>query len=596
MSILEYAEKFVVLPPAYTPPGPFKLGLSRYLVGPWEALQDPKVKMVTVLKATQTGGSLVGDIWLAWLMRVAPAPMFFNMQTDDDAKDHATLRINELLNRCKPVADILPEGHKGKHAKRVAQAITTQAMWLIVQGANMSNLQSKSVCYVMNDEVVFWNPDSLIRDSRARQTAFGWRKKEYDCSQGGMDGDEHDRSWRAGTMEKWSWSCSDCGMIQPYKWSYNNNPKEQGGIKWEKNETTCPEGNYVFEEIAKTVRMQCRGCGEKIEDTPKNRKILAHNSKYVKGNFTAPESKRSFHWNALACEAIPWADIVWEWLTEVIPEYRTGNRDPLQKFIQKKLAESDDEGVNWFDAQTIQNSDYSFEESGDAPEWEEERTRFMAIDKQIDHYWWVVRAFSASGTSRLVAWGKAFSDYECEVTREKYGVQFDHTVIDSGAWATEVYMACCVYGWRCMKGEADRSFPWKDEDGETVMKPFSEPIKREPLFGMKKNDFNSDEVSAFQSTRRYKNAILCRWSNAFIKDLLQNLRAGNGLYWGIPANVGQTYTDQLNGEQRRMKTAANGKRTWTWVKVGRAGDHLRDCECMILVLAAMRGLLVGRKK
>ena len=230
LGILEYAERYIPLPPAYTPPGPFKLGLSRYLEGPWDALADPKVKVVTVMKATQTGGSLVGDVWLAWLMRVAPAPMFFNMQTDEDAKDHATLRINELLNRCGPVAAILPDGHKGKHSKRVTQAITLQSMWLIIQGANLSNLQSKSVCYVMNDEVVFWSPDSLIRDSRARQTAFGWRRKEYDCSQGGMMGDEHDRSWKSGTMEEWSWTCSSCGMIQPYKWSYNNNAKEKGGM------------------------------------------------------------------------------------------------------------------------------------------------------------------------------------------------------------------------------------------------------------------------------------------------------------------------------------------------------------------------------
>jgi hypothetical protein len=180
--------------------------------------------------------------------------------------------------------------------------------------------------------------------------------------------------------------------------------------------------------------------------------------------------------------------------------------------------------------------------------------------------------------------------------REKHGVKFDHTVIDSGAWATDVYMLCCIYGWRCLKGEDDKSFPWKDEDGETVWKPFSEPINREPLFGMKHKDMAKEEISDFQSTRRYKNAIMCRWSNAFIKDFLQNLRVGNGLYWGIPANVGQEYTDQMNGEQRRMKTKANGKKSWAWVKVGRAGDHLRDCECQILVLAAIKGLLVGRQK
>lgn len=595
LTIREYAERFVVLPSAYATPGPFKIGHSGYLNAPWEALQDPEVREVTVMKSTQTGGSLVGDIWTAWIPRVAPAPMFINMQTDDDARDHATLRINELLDRCEPVSSIIPKGHKGKN-KRVTQSMSMQTMWLIIQGANLSNLQSKSVCYSDNDEIWCWSPDSLIRDAYARQTAFKWRRKAYNCSQGGMIGDELDRKFKNGTMEEWSWVCPSCEFAQPYRWTYNNNPKERGGIKWENDDTTRPDGNWNYDELAKTVRMECRQCGESLTDTPKNRRHLAESGHYIRQNFASPKWARSFRWNALSCDAIPWADIVWEFVEEVIPEFRQGNREPLQKFIQKRLAESDDEGVNWFDSQTVENSDYQFDENGVAPEWDEEAIRFMAIDKQIDHYWWVIRAFSKVGTSRLMAWGRAESELELETIRETHFVDPKYVAIDAGAWATSVYMACCVYGWRCLKGVDNKEFPHKDASGEKVWKPYSEPIRREPLFGLKGEDLGKNEVLKFQTSRRFQNAILAHWSNSHIKDLLHNLRTGMGLYWGIPGNVGQVYLDQMNGEQRQIKVDPRGKRTWVWKKVGRAGDHLRDCECMVLVQAAIRGLLIGRTK
>lgn len=594
LSIREFAERYVTLPSAYTPAGEFRVRNSRYMVEPWEALADPAVRDVTVVKATQTAGSLVGDIWLTWLLRVAPAPTFLNMQTDSDAKDHATLRINELLDRCPVVKELLPVGHKGK-SKRVTQELVMQSMWLIMQGANLSNLQSKSVCYSINDEIYFWQPDSLIRDARARQTAFKWQRKTYNVSQGGMVGDELDRAFLAGTQERWSWECPSCGMVQPYRWSYNNDPKERGGVKWDTNDETRPDGVWNFDALSRTVRLECRGCGEGLRDTPGTRRTLAEGSRYVVGNPSAPSSRRSFTWNALACDGIPWADLVWEWVTEVIPEYRAGNREPLQKFVQKKLAEADDEGVSWFEAQTVDNSDYRLDEHGRAPDWPEEAHRFMAIDKQIDHYWWAIRAFAADGRSRYVASGRATNDIELEEIRRRHEVRADHVAEDSGKWASEVYMHCCTYGWRTLKGEDDKSFAWKDAaTGETVWRPYSEPILREPLYGMNTEHLAAEKVAEFQRGRRFKCAILCRWSNAFFKDMLQNLRSGMGLYWGIPANAPQIYLDQLQGEQRRVKVHANGKRTWEWRKVGRKGDHLRDCELMILVLAAIRGLLAGR--
>ncbi len=77
--------------------------------------------------------------------------------------------------------------------------------------------------------------------------------------------------------------------------------------------------------------------------------------------------------------------------------------------------------------------------------------------------------------------------------------------------------------------------------------------------------------------------------------MLAILKAGKGLYWGVPKNVDQAYLEQLEGEQlRKVINKRTGRRTWEWVKVGRRGDHLKDCECMQMVMACIKGLLIGR--
>ena len=80
---------------------------------------------------------------------------------------------------------------------------------------------------------------------------------------------------------------------------------------------------------------------------------------------------------------------------------------------------------------------------------------------------------------------------------------------------------------------------------------------------------------------------------AELKDRLQRLFTGRGLYWGFPDDVSQKWRDQMGGERLKQKTLPNGKIVHEWVEVGRAGTHLRDCECMVLVCAIADRLMDG---
>jgi len=595
LPIWKWAERNVSLPSNYATPGPFKVSRSRYLSAVFDALQDPSIREVTFRKATQTGGSMVSDILAAWVIRVNPWPMQINMQTDPDAKVHAQSRINPLLASCNAVAELFPTN---RHHLATTEKFF-QLMFLTIQGANENSLQSRSVCYQCNDEVVFWPAAGLTKDADRRLNAYSWRRTQYNVSQGGMEDDEFDKKYNAGTQEEYCWACPKCGMVQPFVWQYNNDPKEKGGMKYEENETTRPGGiDWDHDELAKTIYYECRDCEHRITDTPTERELLDRSATWIPSNKKAPASKRSFAFPAMACLEIPWADLVAEWV-EAIASMKEGDTEPLKKFIQKRLAQSFKENIQFFEAKGSVHQDYYITEATDLSPgkfWADEHTRFLTFDMQLDHFWYVARAWSVDGRSRLIAEGRLLTELDIREKQIELGVNDTQVVGDSGFKATEVYMMCCIYGWRCLKGEDQRAFVWIDKkNNQKYFRPYSMPTKQEPVFGFSKAQMSRADMEHFQRNRKTRYATLSRWSNRHFNDLLQVLRGGKGVYWGIPSNSSPTYLEQLDGAQlRRRRNKQTNKVTWEWVPVGRRGDHLRDCELQQLVCAAFAGLLLGR--
>jgi len=87
-----FAENEVEIAGDYSVTGRFKVGFSTFLPFPLECLDNDVTRMVNVLKAPRTAGSLVGDIFFQDIHANKPAPTMATFQTDDDAERHQPQR------------------------------------------------------------------------------------------------------------------------------------------------------------------------------------------------------------------------------------------------------------------------------------------------------------------------------------------------------------------------------------------------------------------------------------------------------------------------------------------------------------------------
>ncbi len=100
----------------YSPiPGRFRSANSPWMREPMEALVDPKIRIVSIIAAIQSGKTSVGELGLAHIIANHPGPTLWLDQTDDDAKDQSESRLQKLFDECIPVRSLYPAN---RHKKR----------------------------------------------------------------------------------------------------------------------------------------------------------------------------------------------------------------------------------------------------------------------------------------------------------------------------------------------------------------------------------------------------------------------------------------------------------------------------------------------
>lgn len=550
--IHEWAKNHVTLHSSYQAPGPFHIEKSLYLKRPLECLQDQSIREVTIYKAVQTGGTLVAELYALWMIANRPSNLMWNMQTDDDAKDEAEMRMNKLLEECPPVSRLLPT-HRSKKKKT---SILFYNMWMLIQGCGLSNLQSKSVETLFNDELWMW-PPGHYGHAVARTTAFEKTRKILNVSQGGLAGDEMDMAFAAGSQEIWGFRCCECGLLQPYAWKQ---------LKYDTNDVTFTGTEWNLEELDKTIRFECAGCGHKIYDTPRERHQMNESGEYIVTNPGAPKDIKSFRWNALACTSISWRKHVRKWIRAEMMK-RNGSIELLKEFIQKDLAEAFQEKNE--DAPIIVESDFLM-----GSEWQDKHERILTVDVQKSEFWAVCRDWSKDGRSRLFWEGKLLTFEEIREKQLEFDVKNGRVIIDSGFRAVEVYKQCCHYKWTAFKGEDKEYFLHKNNAGDLVRKVYSPEQRGDPGIG-----------TATQGLRSCK---LILWSNPSVKDMLDGFRRGLYRKHEIPKDISQEYLTQTDSETKKLfHNKKTGRQEWTWVQIPNVPNHLWDCECMQIVGAVI---------
>ena len=216
-----------------------------YAGGIFEALQDPLVSKVTLMKAAQLGGTAIIHAWLMWMIANDPADTLLVMPSTEKVRDLKTQRLAPTIKACQPVRERLLRETEEIEGLTIRFA----RMNLQLLGSNSkSRIEGQPYRNVIVDEVDRCVPDIL--------STVGERVKTYSQSKIialGTPGDADvgiDASYQGGTRERWQVPCPHCGGYHARNWR---------NTRWQGGKDATPE------DVAHVAWFVCPHCRSKIE-------------------------------------------------------------------------------------------------------------------------------------------------------------------------------------------------------------------------------------------------------------------------------------------------------------------------------------------
>lgn len=611
-----WAEDNVMAIPYSPIPARFRSENSPWCREPLEVMVDPSVKMVQIVAAIQASKTLLMEVGSAYIISNMPGPMLWLDQTDDEARDQMTTRLQPLYENV-PAVKALMAGSTGKsrHNTQRDRISFLNGMTQWVKGAhNKKNLQRRSIRWLFRDES-WTHPAGHHKEAQARTTAFGWLGKDFGSSQAGETDDDTDKAFRAGDQREWNYVCEGCEHVQPYLWEH---------VEWDK-EAKGEEG-WDYERVRRSARVICAECGHEhdtnMERTRRKMNNPDNGACFVAQNPGASSQNVSFHWNGLCSTPAGTLAVLY---LEAKDQAKRGDMENLKIFYQKRLA------LPWSDR--FEDFKMEIDESSyrEADLWDEEGIidrrgrvrsrpiepeagafdvdedydlalqeyraamrgakplRFLCVDCQRDHFWATVRSFSPNGDSRLMWWGGGRGETDdgddnprslltwedIEELQDRFGVTDGLVFVDAGYNTSRVYLETATRKWVSLMGDQRATFThfYRDSKGERrKIGRFYSPVR---------------EVQLGKGLK----ARCHDFSNLNIKDTLARIRGNQdpeeGITWEVYDGVGEEYLRQMDSEQRIQQKS--GK--WKWEQVGKRPNHLWDCEVQAMAVATMLKLI-----
>lgn len=392
LTLSEWADLHYYLSAGDASPGRWKT--LPYQKGIMDAMTDPKVERVSIMKSARVGYSKMIDAFVGYSMDQDPCRILVVQPTVDAAKSYSKEDIAPMLRDCPRLAAIRVEDQEASSAKKNSTDTMLHKVFpggiLSLVGANSgTGLRSVSRKRVLFDEVDAYPPSAgsdgdPISLGIARTRSY-WDRKIVTGSTPLVAGASRiEALFLEGDQRRYFVPCPSCGHMDVLSF------REQAGIghfmRW-------PEGK------PEDAFFVCRKNGCVIEHSSKRDMIDA-------GEWRASEAFRghaSFHiWAAYSTMAnTSWGDIAKEFLD------KKDNTELLRVFVNTWLGET------WV-------------ERGEAPEWERLYARretyrvgtvpngveFLTcgVDVQKDRFVWEVVGWAMNKESWSIAAGVIVAD------------------------------------------------------------------------------------------------------------------------------------------------------------------------------------------
>lgn len=576
--IYEWAAEHVELFPPLTKTGLFDVSGSRQMIGPLEALQDDHVREVNIRAPVRSGKTLIGDLWLPWLIQNAPGPFRWVFQDDAAAKDQCELRTWPILAAIPEIAAMMPAN---RHKNRT-QEIILPGMPIHVKGPALGLLQSRGWQYMVVDEP--WQYKAgRIAEIKGRMGDFvkmGTDKSLW-ISQAGVEEDDWDEQLKRGIMHEWAVACLGCAKHFLPIWTGTRPDGSKWGMRWDTHKTEG--GLWIIERALPTVRFECEHCGFIHIDSGRTKAEWNRTGLCQVEATEKPRARKSYHWTAII--DYPWTNLVDLYL-QAINAYKNGTVHALISFFQKYMAENRSERTVLEGSESFSRTAYVV-----TSEWEFEDRRFMTVDRQDeDVYWVTARAWSRrkGGETRRLWWGRCFSPSDIEERREELKIRSNHVLIDSGyrpKGDNGVYAACVRYGWIAVKGD-DEPFFWHPRRGGGRVRRSYAPLSW------------GDPESGGAGQGRGKQARLIRFSAPEMAERVKQLMRDEK--WIEPKvetssqrekELEIEYSEQMRAEyKKKLVNERTHKVEWIWVCPS-GNNHAFDCAKEQVLAATLDDIL-----
>jgi len=525
----------------------FSPDLTPWVRDPMAEIFDNANKEIVIKAPVGSGKSTMIEALLSYVVAEDPGPTLVTGQTDSDIADWSESRMWKVLKGSPATSGLFPT-EKGK-VRKMECMFPHMDLWLT--GANMSGLQSKSIRWLIGDEVWMWKR-GMVEEFRGRMHRR-WNGRRILMGQAGIEDDDFDLAWQQCEQREWCWVCPDCGSVQSWQFSR---------LKFPKDGTNS--------ERALQCVMTCADCDSELADTTANRRTLCDSSVYQVTKEAETPGHVGFHYDALTLWDSPWSDQVLQFLN-AMDSLKKGDTTPLRQVTQKQRAESWKEDLS-ISRPSIPIYEGTVEEYGDGKKINDEVMRCATVDVQRDHYWLMVRAWRADGSSVGLWYGRVNTDETIAKIVSRYGVEPNLVFIDTGYDSGRVYDMIVEYGWWGIRGDKADSFTWPAT---------KQRGKSERLYSRRK-----------LATAPSRNGMARYFFVAVdgVKNIVANLRGGNGARWEVLEDLHGSHAAQLDSEEREEFINSRDKQTsMRWVKK-KKDNHSWDCEVYQVAVALMRGV------
>lgn len=547
VDIVDWAADNVALP--YSAISPHAdLTQTPYLVDPLRAAIINDHHIINMRSPIGSGKSTMLEVLTAYYIAVDSGSILIGLQSITEATNWVTTRMLPCLRASEPTAKILDIC---KRHDVTQERMLLPHMEVFMGSASSKNfLQSKSVPRVFLDECWIL-PDGSLREALGRHHDR-WNKLAMFVSQGGNEGNEFSEICNESELMDYHWRCVNkkCKQWNIYRFE---------DLHWDKS--LDEDGNIIWKDTLKTVRMECPCCGKKYKDTPANRRKLSQKGEYFSQENNHITGQITYCFNALAIIRVKWATLVQEFLKAQISK-KKGDITLLQQFNQKRLAQDWSEKFEYETKPLIQKA-YKRQTTPFPNEIGRIMSADVGGDKGEYFFWVIIRAWFPDGESRLVYEGRINSIEELIELHKKFNIPPNSTFMDV-AWSfdkTSILQLCAEQKWYGLDGKAPSK---KYDHGKAGEKFYSKP---------KTKMMNGQPMFKFTY---FAHAI---------KDILDRLKSGNGATWEL-CKVSKIYEAHMSAEIR--KETAEGSGIFKW-DAGKRDNHLFDAEVMNIVGSMIKG-------